>query len=92
MSLCPRDCVHTPYDSVCACALMAVITALSALRPPRRRIYDPVRDPPTEGSPPLRPHLRAGGDDPGVASASQEEEEAGQEPVPRQQQGFPVCE
>lgn len=51
-----------------------------------------VRLPSTERSPPLRPHLWAGGDDLGVAPPSQEEEEAGQEPVSRQQQGFTVCE
>lgn len=41
----------------------------------------------TERPPALRPHLRAGGDDPGVAAAAQEEEASGQEQVPGQQQG-----
>ena len=47
----------------------------------------------TERPPALRPHLRAGGDDPGVAAAAQEEEASGQEQVPGQQQGqLPVGE
>lgn len=49
--------------------------------------------PSTERPPALRPHLRAGGDDPGVEAPAQEEEAAGQEQVPGQQQGqLPVCE
>lgn len=36
---------------------------------------------PAEGPPALRPHLRAGGDDPGVQALAQEEEEAGEEQV-----------
>lgn len=62
-------------------------------------IYDPVCAPPHPPLPPtaerssaLRPHLRAGGDDPGVAAAAQEEEAAGQEPLQRQQQRLAVCE
>lgn len=41
---------------------------------------------PTEGPPALRPHLRAGGDDPGVEAPAQEEEEACKEQVEGQQQ------
>lgn len=46
-----------------------------------------------EGPPALRPHLRAGGDDPGVQAPAQEEEEAGEEQITGQQQGqLAVCE
>lgn len=46
----------------------------------------------TERSSALWSHLRTGGDDSGVSSASQEEKATGKKQVARQQQRFPVCE